>query len=197
MIFMNTGRAHLSCNQYSFYHMNHTNTGERYVHVHPNNSYILSYIRHSDSGARNEMQSAITVLFACLLGLALTEDVGYHVWNHPIPEKSVGNPGQTFSVAKGKTFGDVMDLAAERNPVGYGFNFTQYDFGRLITSIGNVSHDPGNDLYWMLYELNAEPNVKNPPDQRNLTEYGVDGMIIEKNAIFLFWLTDTGHASRK
>ncbi|CAG7722831.1 unnamed protein product [Allacma fusca] len=145
----------------------------------------------------NEMKSAIILLLSCHISIALAENVAYHVWNNPIPEKAVGNPGQTCSVPKGKTFGDVMDLAALKNPQGYGFNFTRFDFGRMITSIGGVSQDPGNGLYWMLFQLDDEPKPENPPTRKNLASYGVDGMIIERDDIFLFWLTNMGHASPK
>ncbi|CAG7723701.1 unnamed protein product [Allacma fusca] len=142
------------------------------------------------------MKSPITLLLACLLEIALTENVTYHVWNNPIPEKVAGVPGQVFSVPKGSTFGDVMNVAAEQNPTDYRYTYIQYDFGRLFTGIGGVSQDPGNNRYWVLFKLSEEPKAENPPGNKNLTEYGADGTFVENNDIFLFWLTNGSHSSK-
>ena len=53
------------------------------------------------------------------------------------------------------------------------YDYLQYPFGKYITAIGKVYEEPGNNVYWLLYQVNGTaPNPSNPPTNADLTPVG-------------------------
>lgn len=94
---------------------------------------------------------------------------------------------KSVTVPEGSVFYDVM-VAAAKGDKRFAFEYETFDpWGRFITSIGGFSQDPSANKWWMLYDI--EENHKNSkPDQDDLSDFGVDSLVVQNGHKYIFWL---------
>ncbi|CAG2058460.1 unnamed protein product [Timema podura] len=65
-------------------------------------------------------------------------------------------------------------VAKEAEKIDPRFTIDDYVYfkpeGYFITSINGLSEDPGNDLFWYIYDMDKAPDTSNPPTKDYLTK---------------------------
>jgi hypothetical protein len=92
-----------------------------------------------------------------------------------------------MKVPQNSTFYEVMTFAAQQDN-HFTFEYQTYSFGRFITKIANHSQSTEENYFWMLYEYPDTRGIKIRPVKEQLSEVGVDLLIVKNKFRYLFWL---------
>ncbi|XP_073831331.1 uncharacterized protein CG3556-like [Musca autumnalis] len=110
----------------------------------------------------------------------------YSVWigSHTSEEFSI-----LLSSPKNTSFCDAMNQAAQIDS-RFDFKYKNTSWGHYITEIDGKEESVKNNIFWMLYDLPQFPNKNKKPGNEYLSPVGVDGLIVENDKHYLFWLKE-------
>nr|CAD7570332.1 unnamed protein product [Timema californicum] len=96
----------------------------------------------------------------------------------------VGVSDMSVCVAARSSSTFLLDLTAKYGEIGIRIPVGIDDYvyfnpeGYFITSINGLSEDPGNDLFWYIYDMDEAPDTSNPPTKAYLSKNGEPSVLL-------------------